>query len=170
MKSSYEVRAQKFIRQIMPYWERHNAFNSNNSVGDFQLACNEFCIDRKRKVFVNHGSTRIAIITSDYVVKIDYNENTCWGNSKDELFNWEKYYSTCCYSECFAPISKYTYLNHDFYIMPRIHGVGRFDECALQKDEDFWDWLCDNVGDIHGEQFGKKDDHFIFIDYACPHS
>lgn len=168
MKSSYELRAQKFVREIFPYFVEQDFFN-NSCVYRAQYAVQHFCLERKRKVLCNYGSSRIALLTSDYVVKIDYNKNTIWGNSEDELFNWEKYYSKSEYSEYFAPISKYTYSCHDFYIMPRVKNVGRYDECKVQEeDEDFWDWLCDNVGDFHDEQFGKENGHFVIIDYACP--
>lgn len=168
MKSSYELRAKKFIHQIFPYLVENGVFSyeCQSVVTAGQNAATQFSEEKKRKVYCYFGSTRLAFITSDYVVKIDYNEDSMWGNSEDELWKWEKIYKKSEYADYFAPISKYIYENHSFYIMPRIPCVGRYDENDLEEDEDFWDWLCDNVRDIHEGQFGMKDGHFVFIDYA----
>ena len=66
----------------------------------------------------------MALVTSDYVVKIDYNFNSDFGTSADEV---DAYDFVCRegYDKYFAEISCYTYGGLDFYIMPRVGGIGR---------------------------------------------
>lgn len=160
VKSSYEIRAKKFIHDIFPYLLEEGFI--------YKRAIRKFNEVKHRKVKQAYGSTRYCLLSSDYVVKIDLTEESCFGTSKDELQNWEEFYSTCGYEDHFAPVSKYTYRDYDFYIMPRIPNVGCFEEEDLKKDidEDFAEWAFNNIGDIHSEQFGRKNGKFIFVDYA----
>lgn len=160
-KSSYEVRAKKFIHDVFPYLLEQNFVLYGSAIRKFNK-------EKHRRVRLANGLTRQCLLSSDYVVKINLVEESDFGTSEDELWNWENIYSTCEYADHFAPISKYTYCGYDFYIMPRISGVGRFDEDDLHKDIDeyFADWAYNNIGDIHDEQFGRKNGKFIFVDYA----
>lgn len=161
VKSNYEVRAKKFIRDIFPYLLEQNFTY-------YWSAIQKFNREKHRKVKCAFGSTRQCLLSSDYVVKIDLVKESYFGTSKDELQNWKEFYSTCGYKDHFAPVSKYTYHDYDFYIMPRIPNVGSFGEDDLGKDidEDFAEWAFNNIGDIHSEQFGRKNGKFIFVDYA----
>lgn len=170
IKNNYEVRAQKFIEQICPYLEEYGVFSVKTGLfASVSEALYAFNTEKKRKVRWFHGSTRIVLATSDYVVKFDYIEDSWYGNSETELSNWENVYSQCDYADHFAPISKYTCEGYNFYIMPRIRNVGRFAEDELNIDEDFRDWAYDNIGDIHDEQFGKVKGKIVFVDYADTH-
>lgn len=160
IKNNYEVRAQKFVRSIFPFLEKYN-------FTDIKLACDMFNMLKNRKVKYSYGSTRKCMLSSDYVIKIDYCPDTGWGNCEDELNEWNYHYSISEFADHFAPISKYTYKGHDFYIMPRIPNVGKYCEDELYEDGEFGEYCKTEVSDIHYEQFGKKSGKFIIIDYAA---
>jgi hypothetical protein len=68
----------------------------------------------------------------------------------------------------FAKISRYDYNGTAFYIMPRIHGVGKTDWDAdeyLTEDEN--DWVYEHVCDLHNGNYGWKDGHVVIFDYAA---
>lgn len=160
IKNNYKVRAQKFVRDIFPYLVDEDFLDYSNAIIKFNQK-------NHRRVKEAHGSTRQCLISSDYVVKINLVKDSCWGTSEDELYNWEKFYSKCEFADHFAPISKYTYEGHDFYIMPRIPNVGKYCEDELFEDGKFGEYCQTKVSDIHREQFGKKNGKFIIIDYAA---
>ena len=170
MKNNYEIRAQKFIRQLMPYLLECDSFNAANidMIRSIETAISAFNTEKHRKVNISFGSTRIAILSSDYVIKIDYNPNGEFGDSKDEIWNWEKRFSKSEFAKHFAPISKYTYNGFDFYIMPFIPHVGEYmvEDIEEDEDEDFSEWIHEQLIDLHEEQFGKIGNKFVFVDYA----
>lgn len=162
--SSYEMRAIRFIQQIFPYIDNcHTVEQYDNAVDRFNSVYN-------RSVICNSGSARVALITSDYVIKIDYNPQNVrrWGGCAEE---W-RFYSRA-YQEGFAyllaKIKPYYYRGQVFYIMPRVNGVGSrwhdADEYLTQRERDW----CDEVGlkDLHMENYGWKNGHVVIIDYAA---
>ena len=64
---SYEERAKDFIAQIYPYIEKAN-FDTDG----MSSLVEEFNEKYSRKVLFKCGIARIALITSDYVVKYTY--------------------------------------------------------------------------------------------------
>lgn len=156
IKNSYKIRAQKFIRDIYPYLTEQNFHNLKEAINKFNSV-------KHRKVKYDCGSSRKCLISSDYVVKIDYDPYSYFGNCESELEKWE-YISKTPFAKNFAPISKYIYNGHDFYIMPFIPNVGKYED---EIDEDFLAFFGGLVEDIHERQFGKKNGTYIFIDYAC---
>ena len=160
MKNSYEVRAQKFIRQISSY------LDSMTTHDDRAFAVDCFNLDYNRKVRYAHGMTRYALITSDYVVKVDY-AVTRWGNCEDEMELYEEAKQDG-FEYLFAKISRYDYNGTAFYIMPRIHGIGKTDWDAdeyLTEDEN--DWVYEHVCDLHNENYGWANGHVVIFDYAA---
>lgn len=162
MKNDYEVRAQKFIRQIFPYLE-----GCRNNHSEREYAVWAFNNDYNRKVMYEHGMTRYALITADYVVKVDY-ACTRWGNSEDEMELYEEAVQDG-FEYLFAKISRYMYQDRVFYIMPRIHGIGSkcydADEYMTAFEAD---WCCDHgLCDLHNHNYGWKDGHVVIFDYAA---
>lgn len=162
--SNYEERAKKFIAQIYPF------IKDCESTPEFSAAVNRFNFTAHRKVKMEFGSTRIAFITSDYVVKFDYNG---WGIGKFGSCNDEvrmyRYAVESGYGHLLAKITPYRYnYNHTFYIMPKISGIGKYPydaDCYLEGDE--YNWVNENIYDCHSYNYGWKDGHIVMIDYAC---
>lgn len=163
MKNNYIERAKHFIEALYPYLPE----KQECSLYCYEQAISTFNLDKKRKVQIESGSTRVCFITSDYVVKIDYCENSYWGNSAQEYEAWNEYFKESDYADCFAPIHYFCFKGKEFYIMPRIAAVGSNKAWDLLcEDWDFYDWICDCVRDIHEGNFGIKNGHAICIDYA----
>lgn len=164
-KSSYEVRARRFIEQFYSY------IADCHMIGDFFEAVNAFNHAYHRKVVCSYGSTRVVFITSDYVIKMDLpcmdEDDTGFGNCASEL-QFYNYAEECGFEHLFAKIEQYTYNNMTFYIMPRIYGVGHMRghaENYLSGDE--FEFVSEHCSDLHDENFGMKNKHVVIIDYAC---
>ena len=163
MKANYEERAKKFIAQVYPYIK-----NCRDNF-DFELAIHQFNKLNHRKVQVAYGSTRIALITSDYVIKVDYDGwgTGIFGSCKSEVRMYRQA-KRDGFDYLLAKITPYRQkYNRTFYIMPRIKGVGR-----TPWDADFYltnteeDWVEEHIGDLHNENYGWKNGHIVIIDYA----
>lgn len=70
----------------------------------------------------------------------------------------------------FAKVTPYDYCGKRFYIMPRIHGIGRYeydyaDEHMTEAECEF----CDRhqISDLHCNNYGFRNGHVCIIDYAC---
>ena len=119
--SSYEVRAKKFIAKIYPY------IKNCNDLFDFSLAINRFNRECHRKVQIASGSTRVVLITSDYVIKVDYNGwgKGRWGSCADEVRMYRQA-KRDGFEYLFAKVTPVRKgYNRTFYIMPRIGGIGK---------------------------------------------
>lgn len=169
-KSSYYLRAQKFIAQIFPYIDGcgDNCENEYEYRDALRNAIKRFLRDHpNRKVEASYGVSRIALITSDYVVKIDYNPDSDFGTSANEV---DAYNFVCSegYDKYFAEISCYIYGGLDFYIMPRVRGIGRKEGDAWEYvPEDVSDFLNEYFYDLHNHNYGWKDNHIVIFDYAA---
>ena len=163
--SSYIVRAKKFIKSIYPYI----MYCQNNN--EFQVGIyNWECYHKRRRVEVSSGYSRIVLITSDYVIKIDKPNmrNSMFGTCETELKLYNRVKDTK-WSYLFAEITKYEYEDMVFYIMPRIKGVYRKDEDAEwymtpEEREVIWTY---QIYDRHNGNYGWKNNHIVFIDYAA---
>lgn len=160
MRNTYEVRAQKFIQQIAPYFD----YAVDHDDREYAVDC--FNFDYRRKVIYAHGMTRYALITSDYVVKVDY-ASTRWGNSEDEMEIYEEAKQDG-FDYLFAKISRYDYNGTSYYIMPRIHGIGKkwYDADEYLTEEEL-DWVRDHICDLHNENYGWKNGRVVIFDYAA---
>lgn len=157
---SYEERAKDFIKQIFPYLDGCDQHN------DRKWAILAFNHTYKRKVIYAHGMTRYALITSDYVVKVDYAQ-TRWGNCEDEMEVYEEAVADG-FEYLFAKISRYDYNGKTFYIMPRIHGIGKKDYDADEYlNEEECDWVWEHVCDLHNQNYGWENGHVVIFDYAA---
>lgn len=166
MRSSYEVRAQKFIRQLFPYLDR--CFTCS----DYEEAIYNFMIDHPtRHIDFAHGLTRVAFITSDYVVKIDYNEDEIarFGGCEKEI----KFYSIAeaeGMAHLFAKISRYVYNGFIFYIMPRVTGIDedRWEDANYYMTDEENDWCEEHhLYDLHCRNYGLVNGRVKIIDYGA---
>lgn len=166
-KNDYEVRAKEFIKEFAPYLKGIRVTKSNSyKIHD---AVRRFNVDKKRKVKVASGASRIAFITSDYVVKLDF--GTTWaGNSKTEMLGYQQAQKDG-YEYLLAKISLYKCRNRSFFIMPRARVA---ETLTWQGQKRLWDKLAegeqryirDNFGDLHSNNWGSLNGRPILIDYA----
>lgn len=166
-KSDYEVRAQQFINEFAPYLKgvRVNKSNSHK----VREAVRRFNVDKKRNVKVASGASRIVLITSDYVVKLDF--GTTWaGNSATEMRGYEQAKKDG-YEYLLAKISLYKCRNRKFYIMPRARVAGTL---TWQGKQRLWfkltkeeqKYISDNFEDLHDSNWGSLHGRPVLIDYA----
>ena len=157
--SNYVTRAQKFVRDLYPF------ILSYDEDGLFRAAY-AFNSAKHRRVHVMSGAARVAFITSDYVVKIDYTDGRAEGCGG--CLNEIKFYRFACregYDYLLAAIDAYEYMGVTFYIMPKIAGVGCH-EFGYGLTEDEIDWLMEFVDDLHQYNFGVRAGKLCVIDYA----
>ena len=164
MKSDYRVRAMRFLNIVLPYIK-----NVMTSPWDFEQAIKKFHRDRSRRVVVSYGSARIALITSDYVVKWDYDEDCVReiGGCDDEFMAYKK-----------AVAAGYGYLLAESYlvdvhgihfnIMPRIRNVGPHGNKDISDFLTFdeFNWLYGFNKDLHNYNWGIRHNRPVVIDYA----
>jgi hypothetical protein len=165
MKSSYTERAARFLRTIYPLLDGHW-----NSPWECRRIMSLYSCEHSRKVFVRSGVSRIAIITSDYVIKFDYNErevNRVGGcESEVEFYQFAKQEG---FGYLFAEITPFIYNGRTFYIMPRVNGVGRVE---YSYAEDFLEgeeraFADEYLNDLHDENYGWYHKRPVIFDYAC---
>ena len=167
MKHDYEIRAQEFIKKVFPFIE-DDLFNPNfieDAIADFNDKCH-------RKVIVSYGEARIALITSDYVVKFDYDDDTIEeiGGCENEIELYAQAVEDG-FDYLFAKISRYNYAGYSFYIMPRIYHIGECRRLFNYADEYMTDeeqkW-CEshNLTDLHCNNYGFRKCKVCIVDYA----
>lgn len=168
MKSDYRIRAQKFLDNILPYIS--DVLTDTRAVGKI---VEEYNIAHSRKIEVHEGSARCALVTSDYVVKWDYdaeNVEEIGGCEKE----WKVYQQAKCAGMAYL-LAECTLVERAgvvFEIMPRIPAIGReyhkhTDIAEMLTDEEFR-WLSDTglLRDMHSWNWGIKYNKPVIIDYA----
>jgi len=161
---NYIERAKDFVQQVFPYI---NGF-SNPWVVSKRI--DKFNIDFDRKVSVKHGSARVALITSDYVIKYtwDFDEATVIGDGAVEV----SIYSIAKaegFDYLFAEITPFEYHGITFYIMPRIHGIDQAkhyyaDSYMNEEERKFCESI--HLTDLHRSNFGFRNKKVCIVDYA----
>lgn len=164
---NYEERAKDFIKAIFPYI---SDFTDVYSVCD---DVDTFNYDHNRKVRVNHGCARIALITSDYVVKFDFDEEEVEyvGGCDNEMELYAQAEADG-FAYLFAKITEFAYNGRNFYIMPRIRGISEernwkwFGDHFMTEEENAW---CErhNLTDLHCNNYGFRNGHICIVDYGC---
>lgn len=167
IKNDYEVRAKEFIKEFTPYLKGIRVTKPNSyKVRD---AVRRFNVDKKRNVKVASGASRIVLITSDYVVKLDF--GTTWaGNSATEMSGYEQAKKDG-YEYLLAKISLYKCRNRKFYIMPRARVA---ETLTWQGQKRLWfkltegerKYIRDNFEDLHDSNWGSLNGRPVLIDYA----
>ena len=162
MKSSYEVRAKKFLEQVLPFIAGCMTLN------DYEGAIACYNEQYNRHVHVAHGQTRIALITSDYVIKLNYGDKAkYWGNNQSEYRTYQKAVADG-FGYLFAPITKVKVSRRVFYIMPKVTGIGRSHhdvDCYLTPEENYW--VKEHCWDLHCYNYGWSKGKPVIIDYAA---
>lgn len=166
MKSNYVERAKVFIEAVYPY-----IMSGMDYVLRVRSSIQQFNTINHRRVIVSCGLSRIALITSDYVVKWDYTKNTFYGNCETEyqLYNEHK---DDGFSYLLAPIYRYTTHGKNFYIMPRVTKLAeRIDEDLeieryLDVDEYAYLFRDLRLRDVHTGNWGFNHGNPIIFDYA----
>lgn len=168
MKSDYRIRAQKFIKQIFPYIDGYMYDDLDETIRRVQ----SFAAEKRRKVLVNSGISRIAIITADYVIKWDKYSHDVYGagNCEKEYLTWRWLLDeNPGYAYLFAEITRFKFGGEIFYIMPRVRGIDkdRHGDADNYVEEDEEDFLNEWFYDLHSGNFGidRKGNVTIF-DYA----
>ncbi len=158
MTTDYITRAIRFIHQIAPY------LSNPTCLDDTYWDMMEFNKNCRRRVIMCNGATRIALITSDYVVKLDYSSVELYGGCEREL----EFYQYACkrgYGEYVAAVTKVSYMGINFYVYPRAKYIGRT-YIWKTMPHDAYEWVIRNVRDLHSENVGIINGHGVVIDYA----
>ena len=167
MKNDYETRAKKFLEKIFPFIEDNmfDPYYVEDAIENFNDKYN-------RKVKVNYGEARIALITSDYVIKYDYDDDCIEeiGGCENEI---ELYAQAVAdgFDYLFAKTMRYNYKGYSFYIMPKINHIGEYRNLYRHADyymtfaEKTW---CEehNLTDLHCNNYGFRKGKVCIIDYA----
>lgn len=165
MRNDYETRAKKFIEQITPY------LMDANTLREIESNIFWFNLQNNRKVKFCHGLTRFALITSDYVIKMDYGHEMRFGHCVDEYEVYKKAEHDG-FGYLFAKVTPYEYNGLTFYIMPRIRYINarrsHYYDVYEWLNDDEYDWLEENgIFDLHCGNYGWKNDYPVIIDYAA---
>ena len=165
MKNDYITRAKKFIPALDKMLS--DEFENEYLIQQYIQAYN---YTHRRNVVFSSGLTRYAFITSDYVIKIDYNTDAVeqWGGCEQE---YELYQNAVIdgMDYLFAEITPFMYNNKVYYIMPRIKGIGKTDCDAtyyMSRKERNWCRSYDLI-DLHYLNYGWRNKHICIIDYAA---
>ena len=167
INTSYICAAQDLIRELAPYLE------DCYQVREFGSAVRWFNIEHEDcHIGMNHGISRITFIGKTFVIKIDrpdFTDSAEFGNCESE-YEFYQYAKSCEREYLFAPIHKFFYHSHYYYIMPFIDRVntGDDDVQAYLCDSDA-DFINDNLYDMHCGNYGFDDDtdYPVILDYAC---
>lgn len=166
MKSDYRSRAIRFLRAIIPYLD-NDIFNPD----EVEEKICEFNRAKNRKIVVSWGSARIALITSDYVIKWDYDRDNVHeiGGCADEYYAYQQAKEQG-FGYLLAESTLIMVNDIEFSIMPRISYVGPqyhykgSIENYLTEEE--FDWLTRFSKDLHHYNWGIRQGKACVIDYA----
>lgn len=165
---TYQMRAYLYIKAMFGY------VNNWCNWDDVMEATEKTFLHTGKHASVEVGSSRIVVVGKDFVIKWDYDKNVIQdiGGCEDEFIMYKKSLSSG-YSYLLAPVFRITYRNRYFYIMPRVHNIGRFAH-TNKSLTDFLNqneitWIKNNIGDLHSWNWGLslENNKPIIIDYAC---
>ena len=161
-------RAKDFIAMLYPMIENCEVLR------EYRNAVEKFNACYSRSVKCANGLARVAFITSDYVVKYEYDEEEVGyiGGGDNEVAMYEIAKQEG-FEYLFAQVTRYDYEGKRFYIMPRINGIGScpYDEAfAHMSKEECAFCKRHHLTDLHGQNYGFREGHVCIIDYACRYS
>ena len=153
---TYVERAEDFIKELLEYKGKNTfkkEYGIRRTVGEYRT------VHPRRRIEVSSGAARTAIITSDYVIKIDTGCPGTYGGCEQEM----KFYDYACDSGMEYLLAKPTlfkYKRMNFYIYPRAsvyasmrHSRNWYGELTYDE-QSFVDEICDlhagNIGFLHG--------------------
>ena len=167
MKSDYRARAMRFLHSIYPYIEDYL-----RDVDAIEYAVNTYNYKHSRKVEMRYGSARIALITSDYVIKWDYDDENV-----TDIGGCEKEWEIYCNAQkdgmeyLLAECTLIDYNGTIFEIMPRIRAIGpshhKTGICyMISCIEEEWLRKVGLLYDLHDWNWGIMHNKPVIIDYA----
>lgn len=162
---NYEERAKDFVKMLFPL------IDDCETVWEFRSAVEMFNRIYGRNVKCNNGIARVAFITSDYVVKMDYDEDEVEsvGGGDNEIALYEIAEQEG-FAYLFAKVTLFEYEERRFYIMPRIRGINshsfNYAETYMTEAER---QFCTKhrLSDLHCNNYGFRNGHVCLFDYAC---
>lgn len=165
MKSDYRVRARRFLETIYPLIANHL-----NSPYECKRIIRTYNTQHSRRISVGYGVARIAIVTSDYVIKFDYDkyEVARVGGCQSEV-EFYQFAKSEGFEYMFAEITPFEYMGRTFYIMPRINGIMKKKYCYAEEffDGEERNFLDNYLNDLHDENYGWYNRTPVIFDYAC---
>lgn len=171
IKNDYIVRAKKFIDKFDEYFRAHLI---DENVGSAIIgAVWQFNYEHKNQhIKLSSGGTRKALITSDYVIKMDFRK-TNWGTCDTEYQMWHEAIKDGM-SDIFVPITKY---KARYYIMPRVTTLNQdkysewYEAGKISPIDKFTDeqirYLNYNIDDLHCYNVGYWHRKPVVLDYAA---
>ena len=161
---TYEERAMDFIKEL---YEVKGKNTVKKKYGVRRIVAEYLYLHTRRRVKVEEGAARTAIITSDYVIKIDTGYPDTYGGCEQEM----EFYDYACdngMEHLLAKPTRFCYKRMVFYIYPRAsvyasmkHSRRWYGELTYDE-QSFVDEICDlhagNIGFLHGR--------LCIIDYA----
>ena len=161
---SYEDRAVAFLKRIYPIIR-----GELSTPWQVRRLMDEFNEKYNRDVQVYYGSARAAIVTSDYVIKWEWDpdEAEYIGGFENEL---NLYYEAEMdgFAYLFAKLTPFEYRDTFFCIMPRIKDINNDNGSAwnyLTNEEKTW-CQCHCLTDLHSGNYGFKDGKVCIFDYG----
>lgn len=165
MKKTYEERGLKFAETLA------KMFQSCVYIWDFVAVIEEYNATHSRKLQWSNGVSRIVIMRSDYVIKFDYHPTGWWedghaGNCETE----EEVYAMAEAEGMEHLLAKPTVrhlFGHTVSVMPRIKNVHNSDRWwGNYCTEKEFNWLEDNIRDLHDGNLGYRGRKVCIVDYA----
>lgn len=163
MKSDYKRRAVRFIKMLLPYLVNCDL----TSIREVHTAVERFNRAHNRHVKMYNGIARIALVTSDYVIKFDYDEcqTRYFGGCYEEYCAYENALQEG-YAHFLAEITPFCIGKYNFYIMPRVSlKHSEYMEDYITTEEYYF--LNRKFSDLHEENWGILKGKLKLIDYAC---
>lgn len=169
MKNDYEVRAAKFASFLA------RLFDGCATLDDFEDVINEYNSTHSHPLAYAYGVSRIAIIRADYVIKFNLMPDENWDDGYGNCRAGDNITERAVYERAVADgyaylLAKTTVLaigGRDVSIMPRINGVNnerRYWGDYVTDEE--YDWLTENICDIHDGNVGYYKGKPVVIDYG----
>lgn len=163
--TNYEARALKFAYVLV------SLFSDCFELTDFIEMVKQYNFTHSRKLKYAHGVSRFTIMRADYVIKFDMDPEMGFEDGRaGNCFSEEAVYERACeegFEYLLAKTSVYTINGKTFSIMPRINGVNDYsrewyEHCTAEE----YDWLCENINDLHDGNVGYRNGKVCVIDYA----
>ncbi len=165
----YEIRAYRFALRLCAL------FQHCQYLEDFENVIGQYNETHARKLHAAAGVSRIAILRNDYVIKFNLRPTEDWDDGTGRCgagdnMTEEKVYQKAVTDGFEYLLAKTTVVNiggREIAIMPRINGVGDSERSYLNyvTQEEF-DWLSENIYDLHCWNIGYKGNKPVIIDYA----
>lgn len=161
---TYVERAEDFIKELYEV-KGKNTFKKNYGVR--RIVAEYLSLHPRRRVKVEEGAARTAIITSDYVIKIDTGCPDTYGGCEQEM----EFYDYACdfgMEYLLAKPTRFKYKRMNFYIYPRAKVYADMMRPKRWYDELTYNeqLFVDEIDDLHAGNIGFLHGRLCIIDYA----